>query len=69
MSWIAFLLFVLCVVGTGLVYAAGQLTGTGLYWADRIYGAFPMLCDHSYWGVLTSAAVGALYLLAQAIEN
>ena len=69
MASIAFVLVLSMLAGTGLLYAASELSGQGYFWADQVCNAARSLCDHPYWAILATTAMGSLYVLAQAIEN
>ena len=69
MSFILFVLLLFMLAGTGLLYAASELMGHGYLWPDQICNTVPDLCEHPYWSVLATVAIGCVYVVVQSIET
>jgi len=63
---LAFMLSLVLVVASGVVFAASQLYGHGIRWADQVCNGAPTLCaDPASFGAVTAAVVAAHFILKE----
>jgi hypothetical protein len=63
---LAFMLSLLLIAGTGLVFAASQLYGHGFHWADQVCNGVPSLCaDPAVVGAVTAAVIAAYFIVRE----
>jgi hypothetical protein len=61
---LAFMLSLVLVATTGVVFAASQLYGHGIRWADQVCNGAPALCsDPASVGAVTAAVMAAYFIL------
>jgi hypothetical protein len=67
MAQLAFILSLVLVAATGLIFAASELYGHGFRWADQVCnGAAAPLCqDPASIGAVTAAVVAAYFVLRE----
>jgi hypothetical protein len=63
---LAFVLSLVLLAVSGLAFAASQLYGHGIHWADQICTGAPALCaDPTSVGAVTAAVVAAYFILRE----
>jgi hypothetical protein len=63
---LAFVLSLVLIAASGVVFAASQLYGHGFRWADQVCNGAPTLCaDPASVGAVTAAVVAAYFILRQ----
>jgi hypothetical protein len=65
---LAFMLSLVMIAGTGLVFAASQLYGHGFHWADQVCNGAPSLCGNPALVGGVAAAVIAAYFILRELE-
>ncbi len=66
MAQLAFIISLMLVAASGIVFVAGEVYGHGFSWADQIcYGA-GKVCENRYWlGCATAGAVAVYFVLRE----
>jgi hypothetical protein len=63
---LAFMLSLVLLAATGVVFAASELRGHGIRWADQVCAGASVLCaDPASVGAVTAAAVAAYFILRE----
>ena len=63
---LAFMLSLVMLAATGVVFAASELYGHGIRWADQVCTGAPALCaDPAAVGAVTGAIVAAYFILRE----
>jgi hypothetical protein len=63
---LAFVLSLVLIAASGVVFAASQLYGHGFRWADQVCNGAPTVCaDPASVGAVTAAVVAAYFILRQ----
>jgi len=63
---LAFMLSLLMLAATGIAFAASELYGHGIRWADQVCAGAPALCaDPATIGAVTAAVVAAYFILRE----
>lgn len=63
---LAFMLSLVMLAATGVVFAASELYGHGIRWADQVCAGAPALCaDPTAVGAVTGAIVAAYFILRE----
>jgi hypothetical protein len=63
---LAFVLSLVLITASGVVFSASQLYGHGFRWADQVCNGAPTLCaDPASVGAVTAAVVAAYFILRE----
>jgi hypothetical protein len=63
---LAFVLSLVLITVSGVVFAASQLYGHGFRWADQVCNGAPTLCaDPASVGAVTAAVVASYFILRE----